>query len=269
MMFDKLNQPKVATTHFSLLNNQPAIQYPFNLQLSFVVHQLEQNGKLPEDNPYLIRQRLSGLGLHQTVDILIINGRPTVYLKDDFNALEFDQLKRTLDRLGIKPQQVIGSPNNLMSYQECINRDVQMFQKNHPNLNTFMLLQGFTWSLWKKSFQLSQKKRALMKRIKQQKSSDAPKDEYDLFKQLKLKENEKKYFFMPDDQKIQVFTQYVKENISKMGLMLPINKEKDLLLSNSPEEALLWHLVNHNIMDVEKSSENKLNGLNLVKTTSL
>ena len=202
---------------------------------------LDNKNKYPEVDSLLNQMKYIEIeGTQGKAYIIDYKGNKTLYLKGQVGQDEMFELNKTLTKMNIKPQSIIGHPNNMMDYRTLIDPNIRIVKRQHPNLNSAMLL---TTSLFLINGILELKKRDKIKKIKayfkekRMKKSmyaenydDEDDNELAKFKKkekLKLTESENYFVKMNDFGRIHAARSYIYNHIGKS--MLSDETKQDIL----------------------------------------
>lgn len=112
-------------------------------------------------------QRIEIPDMNGKAYILDYNGNKVLKVTSELSSLDMLNLNKNLGKMKIKPEKLHGNTidaNQILSYKELINPNMQMLQKNKPNLSIHLLLTG---SLLMANSFLALKNKDKIKKIKQ------------------------------------------------------------------------------------------------------
>lgn len=147
--------------------------------------------------------------------ILDYNGNKVLNVVSELSSLDILNLNKNLGAMKIKPAKLHGNAihvNQMLTYKELINPNIQILQKNKPNLSIHLLL---TSSLLMANSFLALKNKDKMKKIKQY--VQKRKMQKEMYGQYDDEEDEKKFKELGLDKYPDVFEHFLKlqENVKK------------------------------------------------------
>lgn len=147
--------------------------------------------------------------------ILDYNGNKVLNVVSELSSLDILNLNKNLGSMKIKPAKLHGNAihvNQMLTYKELINPNIQILQKNKPNLSIHLLL---TSSLLMANSFLALKNKDKMKKIKQY--VQKRKMQKEMYGQYDDEEDEKKFKELGLDKYPDVFEHFLKlqENVKK------------------------------------------------------
>ena len=147
--------------------------------------------------------------------ILDYNGNKVLNVVSELSSLDILNLNKNLEAMKIKPAKLHGNAihvNQMLTYKELINPNIQILQKNKPNLSIHLLL---TSSLLMANSFLALKNKDKMKKIKQY--VQKRKMQKEMYGQYDDEEDEKKFKELGLDKYPDVFEHFLKlqENVKK------------------------------------------------------
>lgn len=147
--------------------------------------------------------------------ILDYNGNKVLKVTSELSSLDMLNLNKNLGKMKIKPEKLHGNVtdvNQMLTYKELINPNIQMLQKNKPNLSIHLLL---TSSLLMANSFLALKNKDKIKKIKQY--VQKRKMQKEMYGKYDNEEDEKNFKELGLDKYPDVFEHFLKlqENVKK------------------------------------------------------
>lgn len=152
----------------------------------------------------------------------------TVYFRDTLTQEEVLNAGVQVMKMGVNPKTIIGEQDNMMTYRENIDPNIQMLKKSKPGLNTKMLLVASLatvgFMLYKNREDLLAKYRAWRKKRRAKMEMGIENDEEDeeelkaIYGHSKHWDTYKKYAFMNEKNKVKEFKKYIVDFIDRTPL---------------------------------------------------
>lgn len=163
-------------------------------------------------------------GFDNRAYIIDNNGEKTLVLKDAFDPKDMEKLKKELTKMNIKPNSVYGSENNMLSYREAIDNNVETLRRNYDNKDyNFILSMRSAFIATVFTQKLKQKREKIKKYLKRKKlleSMDYDVDDDEELKHLakEFSEKEKYYLKLSTDERIKQMTTHVRKMLTESNM---------------------------------------------------